>query len=154
MKILVENSTKENEIVLDPFVGIGATPIACQKSNRRFIGAEIDEIDITTLDSPNGAKEFMSGDIDAGECDIAGYIKKTDDEQTVVKMMALIQSGSTEDWIVTFPSGAKWEFKAFIKSFKTTEETTDGLIGFSGGLRISGLPVYTPSTSNGTGTGE
>ena len=43
MKILVENSTKENEIVLDPFVGIGATPIACQLSNRRFVGAEIDE---------------------------------------------------------------------------------------------------------------
>lgn len=112
------------------------------------IGAEIEEIDITTLDSPNGAKEFMSGDIDPGECDIAGYIKKTDDENTVVKMMALIQAGTTEEWIVTFPSGAKWEFNAFIKSFKTTEETTDGLIGFSGGLRLSGLPVYTPSSSN------
>ena len=43
MKILVENSTKENEIVLDPFVGIGATPKACQLSNRRFIGAELDK---------------------------------------------------------------------------------------------------------------
>lgn len=43
MKILVENSTKENELVLDPFVGIGATPIACKETNRRFIGGEIDE---------------------------------------------------------------------------------------------------------------
>lgn len=43
MKILIENSTKENEIVLDPFVGIGATPKACQLSNRRFIGAELDK---------------------------------------------------------------------------------------------------------------
>lgn len=107
------------------------------------IGVEIGEIDITTLDSPDGAKEFMSGDIDAGECSIGGYIKKADDEQTVIKMMSLISSGSTEDWTVEFPSGAKWEFKAFVKSFKTTEETVDGLIGFSGSLRISGLPVYT-----------
>lgn len=43
MKILIENSTKENEIVLDPFVGIGATPMACKETNRRFIGAELDE---------------------------------------------------------------------------------------------------------------
>lgn len=111
------------------------------------IGVEIDEIDITTLDSPNGAKEFMAGDMDAGECAIAGYIKKKSDEATVTKMMSLIQSGSTEDWEVGFPSGAKWAFKAFVKSFKTTEETTDGLIGFSGSLRISGLPTYTASSN-------
>ncbi len=89
----------------------------------------------------------MGGDIDAGECPIAGYIKKADDEQTVVKMMSLIKSNSTEKWIVTFPSGATWKFDAFVKSFKTTEETTDGLIGFSGSLRISGFPVYTPRTT-------
>lgn len=111
------------------------------------IGLEVDEIDVTTLDSPNGAKEFMAGDMDAGECPIAGYIKKTEDEQTVVKMLALIKSGSLEDWVIEFPSGAKWEFSAFVKSFKTTEETTDGLIGFNATLRISGFPEYTASGS-------
>ena len=112
------------------------------------IGVEISEIDVTTLDSPNGAKEFIAGDMDAGTCEIAGYIKKTDDEATVTKMMALINAGSTEDWDVTFPSGAKWSFAAFVQSFKTTEETPEGLIGFSGSLRISGLPVYTASTGD------
>lgn len=111
------------------------------------IGVEISEIDVTTLDSPNGAKEYISGDIDAGECAIAGYIKKAADEATVTKMMALIASGSVEKWNVDFPSGAKWAFDAFVKSFKTTEETTDGLIGFNATLRISGLPVYTPSAN-------
>lgn len=110
------------------------------------IGVEISEIDVTTLDSPDGAKEYISGDLDAGEVSIAGYIKKADDETTVTKMMSLISSGSKEDWEVGFPSGAKWNFAAFVKSFKTTEETTDGLIGFSGSLRISGLPVYTART--------
>ena len=42
MKILIENSTNEKQLVLDPFVGIGATPVACMQSNRRFIGTEID----------------------------------------------------------------------------------------------------------------
>ena len=43
MKILVENSSKEGEVVLDPFMGIGTTGIACKKLNRDFIGFEIDE---------------------------------------------------------------------------------------------------------------
>jgi len=43
MKILVENSSKENGIVLDPFMGIGATGVAALNSNRSFIGVELDE---------------------------------------------------------------------------------------------------------------
>jgi len=42
MKILVENSSKENDIVLDPFMGIGAVGIACRELNRKFIGVEVD----------------------------------------------------------------------------------------------------------------
>ena len=43
MKILVENSSKENETVMDFAMGIGATGIACKQTNRNFIGCEIDE---------------------------------------------------------------------------------------------------------------
>lgn len=42
MKILVENSSKENETVIDPFMGIGSTALACIETNRKFIGIEID----------------------------------------------------------------------------------------------------------------
>lgn len=43
LKILVENSSQPGEVVLDPFIGTGRTAIACIKSNRQFIGFEIDE---------------------------------------------------------------------------------------------------------------
>jgi site-specific DNA-methyltransferase (adenine-specific) len=43
MKILIENSSSENEIVLDPFMGVGSTALACKELNRQFIGFELDK---------------------------------------------------------------------------------------------------------------
>lgn len=43
MKILIENSSKENEVVLDFACGVGSTLIACQELNRQCIGCEIDD---------------------------------------------------------------------------------------------------------------
>ena len=43
MEVLVNNSSQENELVLDPFMGVGSTGIACIKNNRNFIGIEIDK---------------------------------------------------------------------------------------------------------------
>ena len=42
MRILIENSTQPNEIVLDPFMGSGSTMIACLNTNRKGIGIELD----------------------------------------------------------------------------------------------------------------
>ena len=39
----MENSSEPSDVVLDPFVGIGATAIACLNTNRKFIGIELDE---------------------------------------------------------------------------------------------------------------
>lgn len=43
MKILIENSTQEGELVLDPFVGVGAVALACEELNRNYIGIELDD---------------------------------------------------------------------------------------------------------------
>ena len=43
MEVLVNNSSQENELVIDPFMGVGSTGLACIKNNRNFIGIEIDE---------------------------------------------------------------------------------------------------------------
>lgn len=42
MKTLIENSSQEGDIVIDPFMGIGSTGIAVKQLNRKFIGVEID----------------------------------------------------------------------------------------------------------------
>lgn len=110
------------------------------------IGVESEEIDATDLDSPNNYKEFIAGSKDAGEVSLAGNIK---DESNVEKMLALAESQSVEEWVVTYPSGATWTFNAFVKSFKDGEKTTDGLASFTASLRISGKPTYTKATAQG-----
>ena len=108
------------------------------------IGVESEEIDATDLDSPNNYKEFIAGSKDAGEVSLAGNIK---DESNVEKMLALAESQSMEEWEVTYPSGAKWSFRGFIKSFKDGEKTPDGVATFSASIRISGKPTYTKATA-------
>lgn len=40
MKILIGNSTNENDVVLDSFMGTGATCLAAKELNRKYIGIE------------------------------------------------------------------------------------------------------------------
>jgi site-specific DNA-methyltransferase (adenine-specific) len=42
MKILIENSSKVGEKILDPFMGVGSTIIAAQELDRKSYGMEID----------------------------------------------------------------------------------------------------------------
>lgn len=106
------------------------------------IGLESDEIDTTTLDSAEEFKEFIAGSKDAGTLPIEGNIVS---ESAVAALLALANSRSLEQWTVTYPSGATWEFTAFVKSFKDGEKTPDGLATFKSDLRISGKPIYTPA---------
>lgn len=43
IKALIENSSKENDIVADFFLGSGTTAVACKELNRQYIGFEINK---------------------------------------------------------------------------------------------------------------
>ena len=38
---LIEGFTKEDDLIFDPFVGVGSVGVACKQKNRRFIGIEM-----------------------------------------------------------------------------------------------------------------
>lgn len=103
------------------------------------IGIENSEIDVTTLDSANNYKEFIAGFKDAGEVSLAGFVKS---EANMEDMLALAEAQTTETWEIEFPSGAKWFFSGFVKTWKEGESTVEGVRNFTGSIRISGKPVY------------
>jgi len=43
MEILIDNSSQIGGTVLDPFMGIGSTGIACKNLDRKFVGIELDK---------------------------------------------------------------------------------------------------------------
>lgn len=43
MEYFILNSSKKEDIVLDPFMGSGSTGVACVNNDRRFIGIELDD---------------------------------------------------------------------------------------------------------------
>ena len=54
----IKNSTNENDLVLDPFMGSGTTAVACKELGRNFIGFEIDEkYHKIAVDRLNGIKK-------------------------------------------------------------------------------------------------
>lgn len=107
------------------------------------IGVESDEVDVTDLDSTGGYKQFIAGFKDAGEVSFGGFIKS---EDAMATMLALAESQASGSYRITAVSGSKWEFDGFVKSFKEGEATVDGAREFSGSIRISGKPTYTPAT--------
>lgn len=106
------------------------------------IGLESEEIDVTDHDSEDDFKEFIAGTKDAGEVSMAGNLFVDTDFE---KLLALANSRSIEEWEVTYPSGSTWAFKAFVKSLKDGEKGVDGVGTFTGTLRVSGKPTFTPA---------
>lgn len=107
-------------------------------------GVESEEIDVTTLDSSSGYREYIAGSKDAGEVAIAGFTKS---EANIETLNSYADAQTIASWTVEFPDGSEWAFDGFVKMFKEGESAVDSVRNFSGSIRITGEPVYTAYVS-------
>lgn len=93
-------------------------------------------VDVTTLDSTGGYREFLQGYRDSGEVEISGFHEKGDAGQTALR--AAFDSGEAGSAQVEFPDGTLVSFRAFVKSCSLGAAEVDGAVGFGAVLRITG----------------
>lgn len=105
-----------------------------------------DTIDVTSLDSEGGYREFIAGFKDAGEVGISGFFNpQTGKGQK--ELYDLFESGATEAFTIEFPAAtkAKWSFRGVVTAFKTSTSLEDPL-SFEGSIKVSGKPTLAITT--------
>ena len=104
-----------------------------------------EEIEVTTLDSDGGYREYIPGFRDAGEISLDGILN---DDSTLEKLIELQGLGRIDEYTIETSNGASLVFNAFVKSAGHTAFEVDGVRGYTGTLRISGAPTFTGVTES------
>ena len=104
-----------------------------------------DTIDVTTLDSVDGYREYIGGLKDAGEVAISGFFDQTDTTGQQALLTAL-ESGAETAMSIVFPEaiGYTWSFNAIVTKFATGAELEDA-VTFESTLKVSGKPTLAAS---------
>lgn len=126
-KLTLQAEGSEDDLVLKHLESIGEQT------------SSTEEIDVTTLDSPGGNREFVAGSSDNGSVSVVA--NNLYDGQAEI-LQSLKTAGDVRTWVTEFNSGATLTYNAFIQEFTFGEATTDGKDTVSFSLRVSGTPVY------------
>ena len=105
------------------------------------IAPEAEEVDVTTLDSTGGYREYIQGFRDSGELELSGFHDVGDAGQKALR--AAYDDGKTGAFQVDFPDGSQVAFSGFVKGHTIGAAEVDGAIGFGAVVRITGPVVVT-----------
>lgn len=110
---------------------------------------EADTIDVTTLDSPNGYREFIQGLKDGGEVSVSGFLY-VGDTNGQMGLLDDLNSGIVQGFSLVFSAalGASWDFSAVVTGFSTSAAVEDA-IPFECTLKVTGKPTLNKSLSSG-----
>ena len=105
------------------------------------IQPDSEELDVTTLESTGGYREYIQGFRDSGEVELNGFHDAGDAGQKALR--AAYDSGENGAFQVDFPDGSKVSFSGFVKGHTIGAAEVDGAIGFGAVVRITGPVVVT-----------
>jgi len=107
-----------------------------------------DTIDITTLDSTGGYREFISSFKDGGEVSISGFFVPGNVGQAALE--TAFESGDSDTFTIVFPAvmGATWTFTGVVTKVMTSA-TIEDPISFEATIKVSGKPNLGVTASTG-----
>jgi predicted secreted protein len=105
-------------------------------------GLEVNDIDITTMESPDGWREFIAGLKDAKEiqCDM---LYENNNMDTILAALGDVN----ETWTITLPDGATFVCDGYIKAVGGVGIPMDDKISQTFSIKLSGAPTFTPGAS-------
>ncbi len=104
-----------------------------------------DTIDVTTLESGDGYRKFITGFKDGGEVPLEGYLE-LEQGKGQKELYDLFESGEEEQFTILFPNNmGSWQFKGVVTGFSTSADLEDPL-SFSATIKVSGKPTLTVGT--------
>jgi predicted secreted protein len=104
-------------------------------------------LDVTTLSSDGGYREFIGGFKDGGEVSISGYFEPGDTDGQAALYTAF-EAGGAIPFSIIFPQGAAWTFNGVVTGFSTGAELED-IVSFEGTIKVSGKPTLGMTASVG-----
>jgi site-specific DNA-methyltransferase (adenine-specific) len=129
---IIEISTDENDLILDPFCGSGTTLVAAKLLNREFIGIDISEsaVDLTKKRLAKPLKS-SSNLLKKGE---ERYLEKTDYERSILKILDALpveRNGGIDGFLREYVEGRAVSVR-IQKEFEDLEKAKRKLIEASG----------------------
>lgn len=109
-----------------------------------------DTIDVTTLSSQDGYREFIQGFKDAGEVSVEGFFNP-DDVNGQIALYNSFNEGTLLAYSIIFPpslNSVEWDFNAIVTAIET-EASLEDAVPFKATLKVSGKPTLglTPSAN-------
>jgi predicted secreted protein len=128
---------------------IGANAIA-ELTSIGGLSLSADTIDVTTLDSPTGYRDFMQGLKDGGEVSVEGFFNP-DDTNGQIALYNSFDAGTMLAYSMIFPASlnnVEWDFNAIVTAIET-EASLEDAVPFKATLKVSGKPALglTPSAN-------
>lgn len=108
-----------------------------------------EELDVTTLDSDGGYREFIGGFKDPGEVSLTGFFVPEDEGQA--ELYRVFDAGEQAEFEIEFPPSMEtnWQFSGIVTAYNTPIDLEEA-VGFEVTIRVSGKPTLTLPTPTPT----
>jgi hypothetical protein len=101
---------------------------------------EVNDIDVTNMDSASNFMEFIPGSTNPGVIDLTVNYTEAQDEILSDRVGG---TNPSEIWEITFPDSATWAVKGYINGFGAGEASNNDKISRELSIKCVGLPTHT-----------
>lgn len=116
--------------------GSGVFTTLAEVTNITAPNAQVDQVDVTHLTSPNRAKEFKAGLADYG--DMTVKLNHIPQSATDIFILAWRTAGDTRSCKITYPNGHTQTFPGFVKGYQIEDFEASAALKSTLSVRVAG----------------